>query len=33
MLQFIAVLVIGGTVGLFTTALLVAAKRGDKNDF
>jgi gas vesicle protein len=33
MLQFIAGLVIGGTVGLFTNALLVAAKRGDENDF
>ena len=33
MLLINAGLVIGGTVGLFTTALLVAAKRGDKNDF
>mgnify|MGYP000808733518 FL=1 len=33
MLQFIAGLVIGGTAGLFTTALLVASKRGDENDF
>lgn len=33
MLQFIAGLVIGGTVGLFTTALFVASKRGDENDF
>ncbi len=33
MIQFIVGLIIGGTVGLVVTAVLVASKMGDENDF